>query len=155
MWHVAFEELNIYRIICLKILKIAMPFYHCTIASMVVIHQMSENRNIRRSRVQSTSFVHQGRIQDLIRGAPQIVTGLKLPFWGLSFVEFWCWGLIFGGRGGGPGPPGPPLDPPLVHVRLKFCSDISVKYSVFHYLSAAFWYGSGGWNYRAQLVILT
>ena len=47
----------------------------------------------------------QGRIQDLIRGGPQIVTGLKLPFWGLSFVEFWCWGLIFGGQGGGPGPP--------------------------------------------------
>ena len=42
------------------------------------------------------------------QGGPQIVTGLKLPFWGLSFVEFWCWGLIFGGRGGGPGPPGPP-----------------------------------------------
>ena len=36
------------------------------------------------------------------------MTGLKLPFWGLSFVEFWCWGLIFGGQGGlGPwGPPG-------------------------------------------------
>ena len=51
----------------------------------------------------------QGRIQDLIRGGPQIVTGLKLPFWGLSFVEFWCWGLIFGGRGGGgAGPLGPP-----------------------------------------------
>ena len=41
------------------------------------------------------------------------MTGLKLPFWGLSFVEFWCWGLIFGGQGGA-GPPGPPLDPPLV-----------------------------------------
>ena len=41
-------------------------------------------------------------------GGPQIVTGRKLPFWGLSFVEFWCWGLIFGGQGGGPGPPGPP-----------------------------------------------
>ena len=42
------------------------------------------------------------------QGGPQIVTGLKLPFWGLSFVEFWCWGLIFGGWGGlGPwGPPG-------------------------------------------------
>ena len=46
-------------------------------------------------------------------GGAQIVTGLKLPFWGLSFVEFWCWGLIFGGQGG-PGPPGPPLDPPLL-----------------------------------------
>ena len=53
-------------------------------------------------------FEFQGRIQDLIRGGGQIVTGLKLPFWGLSFVEFWCWGLLFGGRGGGPGPPGPP-----------------------------------------------
>ena len=41
------------------------------------------------------------------QGGAQIVTGLKLPFWGLSFVEFWCWGLIFGGRGGA-GPPGPP-----------------------------------------------
>ena len=46
------------------------------------------------------------------QGGPQIVTGLKLPFWGLSFVEFWCWGLIFGGQGG-PGPWAPPLDLPL------------------------------------------
>ena len=23
-------------------------------------------------------------------GGAQIVTGLKLPFWGLSFEEFWC-----------------------------------------------------------------
>ena len=28
-----------------------------------------------------------------------------MPFWGLNFVEFWCWGLIFGGQGGPP-PPG-------------------------------------------------
>ena len=34
--------------------------------------------------------------------------GLKLPFWGLNFVEFWCWGLIFGGQGGQA-----PLDLPL------------------------------------------
>ena len=47
----------------------------------------------------------QGRIQDLIRGGPQIVTGLKLPFWGLNFVEFWCWGLIFGDQGGAWDPP--------------------------------------------------
>ena len=46
-------------------------------------------------------------------GGPQIVTGLKLPFWGLSFVEFWCWGLIFGGQGGARAPRAPPLDPPL------------------------------------------
>ena len=52
--------------------------------------------------------LQQGRIQDLIRGGAQIVTGLKLPFWGLSFVEFWYWGLIFGGQGGGPGPWDPP-----------------------------------------------
>ena len=45
------------------------------------------------------------------QGGPQIVTGLKLPFWGLSFVEFWCWGLIFGGQGG-PGPRGPPGSAP-------------------------------------------
>ena len=46
------------------------------------------------------------------QGGAQIVTGLKLPFWGLSFVEFWCWGLIFGGQGGGPGPRGPPGSAP-------------------------------------------
>ena len=70
-----------------------------------------------------------GRIQDLI-GGPQIMTGLKLPFWGLSFVEFWCWGLIFGGRGG-PGPRGPPGSAPApptgnpgsatgMHVKIYF-----------------------------------
>ena len=52
------------------------------------------------------------------QGGPQIVTGLKLPFWGLNFVEFWCWGLIFGDQGG-PGPPGPPLDPPLVRYEYQ------------------------------------
>ena len=52
------------------------------------------------------------------QGGPQIVTGLKLPFWGLSFVEFWCWGLIFGGQGG-PRPPGPPLDPPLIKDEIE------------------------------------
>ena len=45
-------------------------------------------------------------------GGAQIVTSLKLPFWGLSFVEFWCWGLIFGGRGAH-------LDPPL-HVGTHY-----------------------------------
>ena len=41
-----------------------------------------------------------------------IILGPKIAILGLNFVEFWCWGLIFGGQGG-PGPPGPPLDPPL------------------------------------------
>ena len=36
-----------------------------------------------------------------------IILGPKLPFWGLNFVDFWCWGLIFGGQGG-QGPQGPP-----------------------------------------------
>ena len=43
---------------------------------------------------------HAGADPGFDQGGPQIVTGLKLPFWGLSFVEFWCWGLIFGGQGG-------------------------------------------------------
>ena len=47
------------------------------------------------------------------RGGSRIVTGLKLPFWGLSFVEFWCWGLIFGGQGG-PGHRGPPWIRPCI-----------------------------------------
>ena len=73
----------------------------------------------------------QGRIQDLIRGGPQIMTGLKLPFWGLSFVEFWCWGLIFGGQGGAWAPGTPPGSAPAkvlqttVHLLGRF---------VFHFL---------------------
>ena len=53
------------------------------------------------------------------QGGPQIVTGLKLPFWGLSFVEFWCWGLIFGGQGGAraPGPPPPGSAPGMTLDR--------------------------------------
>ena len=70
------------------------------------------------------SKIHQGRIQDLIRGGggAQIVTGLKLPFWGLSFVEFWCWGLIFGGQGGARAP----LDPPL-YIKLLLENTASHK----------------------------
>ena len=66
-------------------------------------------------------------------GGPQIVTGLKLPFWGLSFVEFWCWGLIFGGQGGGPGPQGPPLDPPLhvKSVRLRYSNKSPFSATVY------------------------
>ena len=56
------------------------------------------------------------------QGGAQIVTGLKLPFWGLSFVEFWCWGLIFGGQGGGPGPQGPPPGSAPEYVQ-RFFSD--------------------------------
>ena len=48
-------------------------------------------------------------------GGPQIVTGLKLPFWGLSFVEFWCWGLIFGGQGGAQAPGAPPWIRPCAY----------------------------------------
>ena len=35
-----------------------------------------------------------------------IILGPKTTILGLNFVEFWCWGLIFGGQGGS-GPPGP------------------------------------------------
>ena len=45
----------------------------------------------------------------------RLFKGLKLPFWGLNFVEFWCWGLIFGGQGG-PGPLGPPGSAPAMVV---------------------------------------
>ena len=60
-------------------------------------------------------------------GGPQIVTGLKLPFWGLSFVEFWCWGLIFGGQGGSPGPgaPHPGSAPGLFKPGLSEMKDIT------------------------------
>ena len=47
----------------------------------------------------------QGRIQDLIRGGAPDRDWPKTAILG---PQFWCWGLIFGGQGGGPGPPGPP-----------------------------------------------
>ena len=62
-------------------------------------------------------ITNQGRIQDLIRGGAQIVTGLKLPFWGLSFIEFWCWGLIFGGWGGAWAPGAPPWIRPCKYCK--------------------------------------
>ena len=40
-----------------------------------------------------------------------IILGPKTAFWGLNFVEFRCWGLIFGGWGAQA--PGAALDPPL------------------------------------------
>ena len=43
-----------------------------------------------------------------------IFLDLKLPFWGLNFVEFWCWGLIFGGQGG-PAPLDLPLSQPFLY----------------------------------------
>ena len=73
----------------------------------------------------------QGWIQDLIRGGPQIVTGLKRPFWGLSFVEFWCWGLIFGGQGG-PGPRAP-LDPPL-HICISWTNCLATNENDLNHL---------------------
>ena len=41
--------------------------------------------------------------------------GLKLTFWGLNFVEFWCLGLSFGGQWGLD--PQGPLDPVLAEVK--------------------------------------
>ena len=61
------------------------------------------------------------------RGGAQIVTGLKLPFWGLSFVEFWCWGLIFGGQGGGPAPP-PRIRPCYCSINGSLHLDFSKDY---------------------------
>ena len=45
----------------------------------------------------------QGRIQDLIGGAPD----RDRPKTAILGPQFWCWGLIFGGQGGA-GPPRPP-----------------------------------------------
>ena len=68
-------------------------------------------------------------------GGAQIVTGLKLPFWGLSFVEFWCWGLIFGGQGGARGPPWiRPCCKGLIHVQYNLYMGLSwfvIKYMHF------------------------
>ena len=56
------------------------------------------------------TWENQGRIQDLIRGGPDRDRP-KTAILGSQFVEFWCWGLIFGGQGG-PGPWGPPGSAP-------------------------------------------
>ena len=40
-----------------------------------------------------------------------IILGPKTAILGLNFAEFWCWGLIFGGRGAQA--PRAPLDLPL------------------------------------------
>ena len=40
-----------------------------------------------------------------------IILGPKTAILGPQFVEFWCWGLIFGGQGG-PGPQAPPGSAP-------------------------------------------
>ena len=63
------------------------------------------------------------------QGGAQIVTGLKLPFWGLSFVEFWCWGLIFGGQGGARVPRAP-LDPPLYSSTIAICLNLSKVFRI-------------------------
>ena len=73
--------------------------------------ELSENDELREFELSGSDRTHRkciaGADPGFDQGGPQIVTGLKLPFWGLSFVEFWCWGLIFGGQGGAwvPGPP--------------------------------------------------
>ena len=67
---------------------------------------------------------HTGADPGFDRGGGQIVTGLKLPFWGLSFVEFWCWASFL--VVGGPGPPGhPPGSTPATargNRRSVFCT---------------------------------
>ena len=40
-----------------------------------------------------------------------IILGPKTAILGPQFVEFWCWGLIFGGQGG----PGPPWIRPCIY----------------------------------------
>ena len=46
-----------------------------------------------------------------------IILGPKTAILGLNFVEFWCWGLIFGDQGG-PGPPGPPESAPEISLTI-------------------------------------
>ena len=56
-----------------------------------------------------------------------IILGPKTAILGLNFVEFWCWGLIFGGRGG-PGPRAPPGSAPEDISALQFiCTILSSR----------------------------
>ena len=64
----------------------------------------------------------QGRIQDLIRGGPQIMTGLKLPFWGLSFGAGASFLVVRGGARAPGAPPwirpcGPLISRQISHIR--------------------------------------
>ena len=91
-----------------------MNYRRTKIKGFLPIHYKSIQQSILQSIL---NYISRGGSR--IRGGPQIVTGLKLPFWGLNFVEFWCWGLIFGDRGGGAGPRGLPLDPPLISEAVQ------------------------------------
>ena len=71
-------------------------YMHKTMASVASLEKIEI--------IRSEEFMpSEGRLKFLKK---MIILGPKLPFWGLNFVEFWCWGLMFGG--GGPRPPGPP-----------------------------------------------
>ena len=54
--------------------------------------------------IRSQEFVPTKARQKILK--KMIILGPKTAIWGLNFVEFWCWGLIFGGREAEPlGPP--------------------------------------------------
>ena len=75
------------------------------------------------------SALNSGADPGFDQGGPQIVTGLKLPFWGLSFVEFWCWGLIFGGRGARAPRAPPGSAPEITHEALSIWLQF-IKYNL-------------------------
>ena len=101
---------------------------------MVLQHKMFQTVKINVNRYTNIYLLmNAGADPGFDQGGPQVMTGLKLPFWGLSFVEFWCWGLIFGGRGGGARAPGPPPGsaPGMYSKLINF-------YSFFLYFSFIF-----------------
>ena len=82
---------------------------HKTMASVVSLEKIEI--------IRSEEFMpSEARLQFLKK---KIILGPKLPLWGLNFVEFWCWGLIFGGQGG-PGPPGTPWIHPCLSTTIHF-----------------------------------
>ena len=65
-----------------------------------------------------------------------IILGPKTGILGLNFVEFWCWGLIFGGQGG-LSSWGLPLDPPLHHNK-EFQLSLKTEFIVSYMVSESF-----------------
>ena len=83
---------------------------HKTMASIVSLEKIE----IIRSQEFMPSKARLKFLKKIIQG-PKLFKGLKLPFWGLNFVEFLCWGPNFGGQGGRA-----PLDPPLLQFKVEY-----------------------------------
>ena len=114
-------------------LWIAKPFHRKPVPIYKLLNPFIDKVGFLYTWVSSKSYTRiRGGSRIWSRGGPQIVTGLKLPFWGLSFVEFWCWGLIFGGQGGAQAPGAPPWIRPWEYCGKSWVITNLFKIQTYH-----------------------